>query len=161
MTPIYKTTFNRARNYTKIVSYLFLSRFVLLGVFCLLGLFSIRGEVAAANLTFVSDTISTSRPGVGADHKIRFTTTNLIPVSGAIIVTLEAGFFGMPVGLDYTDIDFSINGAEKNLGLFPGITKSGIVVVGGSVPQITITLSETTFISPQSVIVIKIGKNAA
>ena len=120
----------------------------------------------AASLTFVSDTISTSVPSANADHIIRFTAASIIPVSGKIVITPEAGASGsieIPSGLDYSDIDFLVGGTNKALNSSPGTGAGGVIgvsVVTGTSGSITFTLNDTDTISSSTAVIVKIGTNA-
>lgn len=119
--------------------------------------------VEAANLTFVSDTISTSVPGASANHVVKFIVTNTIPASGKIIITPQAGAFTIPVGLDYTDIDFLDDSADKILSTSTGIGSGsaiGIYIITGTSSSITFTLNNTDALAAGSISTIKIGSNA-
>src|SRR3989338_3134625 len=121
-------------------------------------------EAAAASLTFVSDTISTSIPGNVANHTIQFTIISAVPTSGRIILTLQAGAFTVPAGLDYTDIDFLVGGVNKNLAPLAGTGTGGALgtsIVSGATNTFTFTLNDTDALAAGSAITIKIGTNAA
>ncbi len=143
----------RTLNYTKTISCLFVFFFVW---------FSVAG--GAATPTSVSDTISTSVPGAGANHTVKFTVTNVIPASGKIIVTPQAGAFSIPVGLDYTDIDFLNDGANQTLSASPGSGSGsaiGVSIITGASSSITFILNNADVIAAGSAVTIKIGANAA
>jgi hypothetical protein len=116
--------------------------------------------VDATSLTHVSDKISSSWPNVGVDHTIRFTVTTSIPGSGKIVITPEDGFFNIPSALDYTDLDFILNGVGKDLATSSAETVSGVEVISGSSGKITITLASGLSISSGDEIIVRIGKNA-
>ncbi len=118
----------------------------------------------AATLTFISDTLSTSRPSVLANHTIKFTTTTTIPAVGKIIITPAAGSFSIPVALDYTDIDLLVNGSNRALASSPGMgagSAIGVSVVSGTSGSLTFTLNNTDSIAGGNAIVIKIGTVAS
>jgi len=54
-------------------------------------LFLITAVAQSATLNLVSDTLSTAKPGVAANHTIKFTTITAIPVSGTIVITPQSG----------------------------------------------------------------------
>ena len=121
-------------------------------------------KAEGAGLTSISDTISTSVPGAGANHVVKFTVTNTVPASGKIIITPQAGAFTMPAGLDYTDIDFLDDGADQTLSVFSGSGSGGAIgvsIITGTSSIITLTLNNTDALDIGSVITIKIGANAA
>ncbi len=119
---------------------------------------------AAATLTKVSDTLSTSRPNVLANHTIRFTTTATVPTAGKIILIPAAGSFSIPATLDYTDIDLLVNSSNRALASSPGMgagSSIGVSVVSGTSGSITFTLNDTDTIAGGSAIIIKIGTVAS
>lgn len=119
--------------------------------------------VQAAQLSFVRDTISTSKAGTVANHTIQFTTNSTIPASGKIIITPEAGAFYIPAGLDFNDIDIAVNAVLKAVAITAGNgmgSALGATVAPGNSGNITFTLNDTDPISAGSIILIKIGTNA-
>ena len=88
---------------------------------------------ARADLTNVKDTLSDSRPSIGANHTIVFTLSagNHINENDTIAVTFPAGF--NPGSVDYTDIDLSASSAgEQSLGATASSTGWGAVVCWAS-----------------------------
>lgn len=130
---------------------------VLVGIFSILGspLFYSR----AATLMLVSDTISTSGLAGSADHTIRFTVSNLVPISGQITVTFEPGKFEIPASFDYRDLDLSVDGVSRSLGSAASGAVIGVSVVTGVGGSIAFTLGSAP-IAAGSAIVIKAGHNA-
>jgi len=114
----------------------------------------------ATSLIHVSDTISSSWSNVGVDHEIRFTVTTAIPASGKVVITPEDGYFTIPSALDYTDLDFILNGVGKDLGSSPTGSVSGVEVTSGTSGKITITLASGLSIASGDEILVRIGKNA-
>ncbi len=120
--------------------------------------------VRAASLTFVSDTISNSRPGINANHTIKFTVTNTVPSSGKIVVTPQAGAFTIPAGFNFADIDFLVDGTNRSLDVSPGSGSGsaiGVSVTTGTSGSITFTLNDSDAITTGSVVTIKIGTHAS
>ncbi len=109
-------------------------------------------------LTFVSDTISTSAPTVSANHAISFKVPVNVPVSGKIVITPEAGFFNIPAGLNFQDVDVLVDGVNKNLSAYPGGGDLQVSTVTGSNGQITFYSS--VIILAGSRVEINIGSNA-
>jgi len=134
-------------------------KFLLFLIVFLFLLFSFNSAFATS-LIRVSDTISSSWSNVGVDHEIRFTVTTAIPASGKIVITPEDGYFDIPAALDYTDLDFFLNGAGKNLGSSPTESVSGVEVTSGTSGKITITLASGLSIASGDEILVRIGKNA-
>jgi len=125
--------------------------------------FSVLNDARAASLTFVSDTISTSRPGINANHTIKFTVTNTVPPSGKIIITPQAGALTIPTGLDHSDIDLLLNGTNQPLASSPGVgagSAIGASVASGTSGNIVFTLNDANAIFAGSTIIIKVGTNA-
>ncbi len=142
--------------------------YILYSIFFLIFLFSIfyflfSGDANAATLLFISDTVSTSEPISEADHEVRFTLTNPIPVSGRIVINFDNNTFFIPAGFDYFSVDFLVNGVNKNLASAPGSGSGsaiGVMVFGGYAGMIIFTLNDTDNIPSGSDILIKIGLNA-
>jgi hypothetical protein len=119
---------------------------------------------SSATVLFLSDTISNSAPSANANHIIQFTAVNSIPVSGKIIITPQSGFFTIPGGLDYTDIDFLVGGADKTLAATAGAgagSAIGVAVAAGTSGSIAFSLNNADVISAASSIKIYIGTNAS
>lgn len=117
----------------------------------------------AANLLFISDTISASAPSANSNHAIQFTLVNAVPASGKIVITPQSGFFTISAGLDYTDLDFLVDSTNKTLATSAGSGASGAIgadVVTGTSGAIIFTLNDTDAISAGTAIIIKIGTNA-
>jgi len=117
----------------------------------------------AAPLSPIRDTISNSAPGGLANHNVFFRNAQEIPVSGRIVITPEATQFGIPPGLDFTDVDLLVGGADRSLAAAPGMgagSADGVTVVSGASGSVTITLNDTDTIPAGSDVVIRIGFNA-
>lgn len=117
----------------------------------------------AASLTNIRDTLSTSAPGLPANHTIEFTSTTTIPISGHIVFTPEDGQFTIPAGLDYTDIDLIIDNTNIPLAASSGTgagSAIGVSVTSGIHGFIELTLNDTDTIGAGSTILIRIGSNA-
>lgn len=112
---------------------------------------------SSASLKQVSDFISLSWPGSGADHFIKFTVVTPIPSQGKIVITPQPGQFYLPP-LDYTDFRFFVNGVEKTLGRNSGNNVSGVEVVPGLYGKITITLASNLSLQKDDKIQIQIGR---
>lgn len=111
----------------------------------------------AANLTSVSDTLSDSHYGSASNHTISFTVPAGSPgvaAAGNITVTFPAGF--VLTGVDSTDIDFAINGAEQTVGPTASGATWGAAIAG---QVLTITSGSGTVTAGQTVR-IRIGTNA-
>ncbi len=111
------------------------------------------------DLTVVSDTISTSAPGRGADHEIRFTTTQPVLPSGQLEV-LFSNQLVVPAALDFQDVDVLINGRQQPLATIAGTGAGspwGFAVAGQS---LVLTLNDTDILPAQTQLSIRIGSNA-
>ncbi|MFZ2555690.1 MAG: dockerin type I domain-containing protein [Minisyncoccia bacterium] len=112
-------------------------------------------RIDAAALTRVRDLVSTSVPSASANHAIQFTATSGIPASGSIVITPQAGAFGIPAGFDYLDVDVSVSAGgpytDRTLAASASATEDGVSVVSGSAGSITITLSSTGISAGESV----------
>lgn len=131
--------------------------------FCLV-IWSFRAlGLFAATFTFVSDTVSTSRPSYPAVHTFRFTLTSSVPASGKIIITPVADVFDIPASISHADMDFSVDGASKLLSSSVGSGSGsalGVSVVGGSVGKIIFILNDTDVLPSGSSIIIRIGEDS-
>jgi len=124
----------------------------------------------AAFLSALSDQISWSVPSATTTtHRIRFGAIGAIPPSGTIRLYHDDGALDIPVGLDHTDIDFSIGPSsvgpfvDRTIGAVPDAVTDGVSITSGNqggVSQILITLNSTTGIAPGEYIEIEIGDNA-
>lgn len=118
-----------------------------------IGLPSLR-FAEAANVTSYSDTLSTSNPGVVADHTISFVATNGIAAGESITITIpDTGFTGIGSLVD-TDLSLSAStGGARTLGSTPSGTTWG---ASGSGQTITFT-SGTDSIAASDTVTIVIG----
>ncbi len=103
---------------------------------------------SGAMLLMVKDTLSTSAPMVSANHTIKFTINNTIPVGGQVNFRFEPGYFHISNFFTYEEVGLSIrlHGEDefekRNLGLFVSGTTSAVSITRGSFGSITITLAE-------------------
>ncbi len=130
-------------------------------VLCLLA-FAVPAH--ASLMDMVSDLISTSVPGVPADHRLQFTTTHAIPPGGTITITPDSDAFVIPDGFDYTDVDLAVwDGSayvDRSLAANPSATEDGVSVSPGTSGTITITLSPSQGIPAGSKVQLRLGPNA-
>ena len=119
----------------------------------------------ASQLSFVSDTISDSRPSLPINHAIIFKTTSGIPASGKIVIAFEKPLFSVDPLFSYSDVDLAFSTTspsealvERSLAAIPDDTNDGVAVasIGG---PITITLSSGSGIPAGSYIRILLGTN--
>ncbi len=112
----------------------------------------------AAQLQTLTDTLSTSKPGVGANHTIRFTTPTGVPADNSTIeITLPSGFDMSTIGED--DIDIADDGADLTTALTCGAVQAAV-----STSTQTITLQICSggggAIGAGSVVTIEVGTHA-
>lgn len=119
-----------------------------------IGLPSLR-FAEAANVTFFSDTLSTSDPSVAADHEIAYTANAGLVATESITLTFESGIDISAIAVG--DIDFD-NGSG-NQTLQAGAASGATWGVTFGAQTITIT-SGTGTIAPSAVVTILIGQNA-
>lgn len=110
----------------------------------------------AANLTNVSDTLSDSDVGVASNHTIAFTTTSDFNAGDQITITFDPAFT-LPTGLDFNDLDVTVNSVEQTLAASNGAGTWGVAT---TTTTITLTLPNDSGISSSSDISIEIGTNA-
>jgi len=101
----------------------------------------------AAQLGFVSDTVTDSQPSVVADHAIAFQLSDAVPASGAIAVGFEGTPFAVDPAFDYTyaDLAYSVSSrtsgfVERDLAAVPDATHDGLAANSPTGP-IVITMS--------------------
>jgi hypothetical protein len=112
----------------------------------------------AAQLETLSDTLSTSKPGVGANHTIRFTTPTGVVADGSTIeIAVPAGFDMSTIGED--DIDIADDGVDLTTALSCGAVQAA---VSTSTQLITIQICSGGggAIAPGSVVAIEVGTHA-
>src|SRR3989344_8805086 len=120
---------------------------------------------SATELSLSRDLITTSNPGVGADHTITFRATNAVPPSGKIRGVFE-GTFDTPAGFDFEEVDLATSSissgpyADRALSALPSATDDGVTAVLGTSSQITITLNSTRGISAGEYVKLELGANA-
>ena len=124
------------------------------------------GVVHASPLTFISDLISTSAPSIPASHTVQFIVTRAIPAGGSITITPQDGFFIIPFGLDYTDVDFAVSSGgggyvDRDVAATADSTEDGVAISTGTSGSITITLNSTTGIAAGSQLRVIIGTLAS
>ena len=116
---------------------------------------------ARADLTDVKDTLSDSRPSIGANHTIEFklAVANNIEENDTIAITFPAGFDLTSVV--YTDVDLSGSSSGERLivGLSPNTTQWG-AAVSGQVLTFTAPSTAATYLGGGETVTIEIGTNA-
>ena len=109
----------------------------------------------AANVTTFSDTLSDSAPSAVSNHTIEFVTPTGLVGGEIISITFPAGFTGI-AGLDFNDLDLSVNGSDEDLAAAAATTDWGVNASG---PTIDIE-SGTDTIGAGATVTIEIGTNA-
>ena len=109
----------------------------------------------AANVTTFSDTLSDSAPSAVSNHTIEFVTPTGLVGGKIISITFPAGFTGID-GLDFNDLDLSVNGSDEDLAAAAATTDWGVNASG---PTIDIE-SGTDTIGAGATVTIEIGTNA-
>ena len=109
----------------------------------------------AANVTTFSDTLSDSAPSAVSNHTIEFVTPTGLVGGELISITFPAGFTGI-AGLDFNDLDLSVNGSDEDLAAAAATTDWGVNASG---PTIDIE-SGTDTIGAGATVTIEIGTNA-
>jgi hypothetical protein len=123
-----------------------------------MGLPGFLARAGAEQLVELSDTLSTSRPGVGADHTIRFTTPSGILADGSTIdVIIPSGFNVSTITAN--DVEISDDAVDLTVGATCGAVQAAVSV---SIQTITVELcSGGTDIVADSIVVIKVGQHTA
>ena len=109
----------------------------------------------AANVTTFSDTLSDSAPSAVSNHTIEFVTPTGLVGGELITITFPAGFTGI-AGLDFNDLDLSVNGSDEDLAAAAATTDWGVNASG----QIIDIDSGTDTIGAGATVTIEIGTNA-
>jgi len=107
--------------------------------------------------------LSDSNPAVVSNWTLTFTTVQVIPVSGKIVITPEATEFSIAGSMDYADLDLTLAAAEITLAATAGTgtgTAWGVAVTTGTSGSITLTNNDTDVVSAGTVVEIEIGTNA-
>ena len=121
-----------------------------------MGLPGFLARAGAEQLVELSDTLSTSRPGVGADHTIRFTTPSGVPADGSTIdIVLPGGFDVTTITSD--DVEIDDDGVPLTVG-----ASCGSVAAAASVSGQTISIelcAGGTDIAEDSVVIIRVGEH--
>jgi|GEM_PF-5678855 len=140
--------------------------FQLVGVFVLFLVISFgvlsQTRVQAANMSLVSDTLSSSKISVLANHTISFRSSSGVS-SGNIIINL-ANIISSAGSVDYTDINLRYGGVNQTLAAAPTTAANtwGVAVAGG---LITLSYpascsSPCSAISSGATVTVLVGTNA-
>ena len=109
----------------------------------------------AANVTTFSDTLSDSAPSAVSNHTIEFVTPTGLVGGELITITFPAGFTGI-AGLDFNDLDLSVNGSDEDLAAAAATTDWGVNASGQTID----IDSGTDTIGAGATVTIEIGTNA-
>lgn len=116
----------------------------------------------------VSDQLSSSWPGTGANHTIKFQASEDIPPSGKITITPEADDFFIMGDFDHTDVDLSTSSAadgifvDRNLAASSSAVADGIAVVSSTTAGvITVTMNSSYGISAGEWVKAELGTHAS
>ena len=112
----------------------------------------------AAHLSNLSNTISTSKPGAGANHTIVFTTPSGVPADGSTIEILIPDGFSI-ASINEDDVDVQSNGVDLTTGASCGAVQAAVSTSGQTI-AIEICSGGGGAIAPGSEVTIKIGTHA-
>jgi hypothetical protein len=116
-------------------------------------------NVAAANVTDVSDTLSDSDRGVVSNHTITFVSPTGVTNGQTIIINFPVGFNLSTSSVDYTDIDVA---SSSDFTVHSDCTTADQVGASISGQNLTLTFcpGDGGYISPYGTTTIQIGTNA-
>lgn len=134
----------------------FISSILAVGVLAInFGFLFTPNMAMAASLTIMSDTVSNLTAGSLADHTIKFTTPTGVAAGATIVLTFDNSTNTGSVA--FGDMDLQDDGVDVTLaGAVAGTTWAAVKT---SATVITFT-NGSAVVAPNSVITIKIGKNA-
>jgi hypothetical protein len=119
-----------------------------------LGLPSFR-FAEAANVTTISDTLSTSEPSVVSDHTIVFTTPTGVAAGETIVITFPTSTFDLST-IGFEDIDLASTTGDYTLAAAASGETWGVATTSNT---ITLT-SATAVLTANATVTIEIGANA-
>jgi hypothetical protein len=132
-------------------------------IFSLFFSFAVFFPAHAARLTYISDTVSDSRPSWPANHTIVFGVPSGVPASGKIVVAFGSGDFSIDPAFSYADVSLAISNTSPNSGFVsrslaadPSDVDDGVAVASTTGP-ITITLASGSAIPAGSYVQIIFG----
>jgi len=114
-------------------------------------------HVDAAQIQTLSDTLSTSKPGIGADHTIRFVSASDVPEGSTVVVTLPSGFDTSTITED--DVDVIDDGVDLTTNVVCGAAQAAVTVLGQEV-RIEVCVGGGGAIASSSQVRIEIGHHA-
>jgi hypothetical protein len=91
--------------------------------------------VSAQNVTFFSDTISTSAPGQNANHTFTFTLTEAIAPGGALTFTWPSDFTLSTSTVQFAErnVELLVNGTPRTATTTASAVADGVSLVRGAV----------------------------
>ena len=110
----------------------------------------------AANLTYVKNTLSDSDTGSASNHTIQFLSPTGVIAGGTIVITFPNGFNIGTSSVNFTDVDFAINGSDQTLAASAG---AGVWGVSTTSQNLILTSVDTT-LAANATATIEIGTNA-
>lgn len=113
----------------------------------------------AANVASFSDTLSTSEPGVVADHTIVFTTPTGVANNQTIVLTFGDGPFGINA-VTFNDISVSTTSGSFTLAANCGGSQMAAASFSGTTLTIEMCVGDGGLIAPNGTTTIEIGTNA-
>lgn len=113
----------------------------------------------AANLTEISDLLSTSEPAVVANHTITFTTPTGVANNQTITIDFSDGPFVVG-SVDFTDIDVATSSGEFSLAANCAGTEMASAVFAGTTLTITMCAGDGGLIAANGTTTIEIGTHA-
>ena len=118
----------------------------LFGVFVLFLVLSFsvlsQTRVQAANLSSLSDTLTSSKTSTASNHTISFRSATGVS-SGTLVVNLTRVVSSIG-GVDFTDIDLQYGGVSQALATSAGANTWGVSVAGGGLITFSYPLSCTS-----------------
>lgn len=139
--------------------YMYISGVLIVSIlFWALGLPGILLHAEAAQLTSVQDILSTTKPGVPANHTLRFRTPTGVPADGSTIeVDIPNGFDVSLITED--DIDIADDGVDLSTDTVCGAVQAGVTIVDQKI-IVEVCTGGGGAISATSILEIEIGLHA-
>ncbi|MFM2374764.1 MAG: hypothetical protein RLZZ234_759 [Candidatus Parcubacteria bacterium] len=149
-----------------------LPRRIVVGVVLLLSVFLVFVTAIfvgqARNMSTIRDTISTSRPGVYANHTVEFRIDTDIPAGGYITIRPDDGAFTIPTSTFshsnaelYVKAPLASSYVLRPATTTPGATDDGVTIVSGTSGSVTFTLNNTTGITSGSSVRVLLGDHTS
>ncbi|PIQ78623.1 hypothetical protein COV82_00480 [Candidatus Peregrinibacteria bacterium CG11_big_fil_rev_8_21_14_0_20_46_8] len=117
---------------------------------------STTNTITTVNSIAVTDSAPDDTESANTNHTLSFTTTSKIPAGGHIIVAFDSSFTP-EFGLDYTDVDLTVNGSPRTLAATASTSEDGVSITGTT---FDIELNSSTSINAGMPVDITIGLNA-